>query len=194
MIVGGARRALGGETWCGDAWAWRRVGAVDRVALVDGLGHGREAAAAADAALAAFAAIDDGGPEQILHHMDEAARTTRGAAVVVACIEPAMRRLVVAGVGNVRAVLFGRRRVHIESVPGIVGTGIRAPRPLVLDWSDRDLLVMWTDGVATGLDIDRSLLRLKHEPDAVARQLLADYATGTDDAAVVCALLTGASP
>ena len=114
--------------------------------------------------------------------------------VFLPAIGSTLSKLDRAGVGNVRAVLFGRRRVHIESVPGIVGAGIRAPRPLVLDWTDRDLLVMWTDGVATGLDIDRGLLRLKHEPEAVARQLLADYATGTDDAAVVCALLTGASP
>ncbi|MFL9826709.1 SpoIIE family protein phosphatase [Rhodoplanes sp. SY1] len=193
MIVGGATRSFRGETWCGDAWACRRIDTVEQVALVDGLGHGREAAAAAEAALASFATTDRAGPDRILCRMDEAIRTTRGAAVVVASIEPATRRLVVAGIGNVRAALFGRRRVHIESVPGIVGTGIRTPRPLELHWTDRDLLVLWSDGVAAGLDVDRSLLRLKHQPDAVARRLLDEFATGTDDAAVVCTLLGGTS-
>lgn len=194
MIVGGATRALRGETWCGDAWACRDLGADVLVGLVDGLGHGRDAALAAEAALAVLAQAEERAPERLLMRIDGTIRPTRGVAAAVAGIDPVGRQLALASVGNVRVALFGERRVHVDAMPGIVGAGIRLPRPIVLDWADRDLLVLWTDGVDARLDLDRAMLRLKHEPEALARRLLDDFATGTDDAGVVCVLLEGARP
>jgi len=50
--VGTARRALGGETHCGDACGYWRKGGRMMLCMVDGLGHGEHAERAAKAAVA----------------------------------------------------------------------------------------------------------------------------------------------
>jgi len=47
LVVAGVSRPYPGETVNGDAWAVHRHGGAGRIALVDGLGHGPEAAVAA---------------------------------------------------------------------------------------------------------------------------------------------------
>lgn len=49
--VAGATRPRPGEQRCGDAWLHLDLGDASLLAIVDGLGHGPEAAAAASAAL-----------------------------------------------------------------------------------------------------------------------------------------------
>src|ERR1700758_2355608 len=70
------------------------------VSVVDGLGHGPDAAAAAQTALAALRA----GPKDVqllLRHCHEALRGTRGVVMTLAIFEARRRRLSWVGVGNV---------------------------------------------------------------------------------------------
>ena len=53
VAIAVAARAYPGETVSGDAWQVDWHGSVCRIALVDGLGHGSQAAVAASAAVAA---------------------------------------------------------------------------------------------------------------------------------------------
>lgn len=145
----GVTRPISGESVCGDAWAVRTVaGDSDGghpalpVMLCDGLGHGPLAERASQAAVRAFHAAHDLSPEGVLGAVHRALRGTRGGAVAVARIEPAAKRVLYCGIGNVSGFLVhdGGRRALL-SAPGIVGAHMRRlrtfeePSPRTVPWS-----------------------------------------------------------
>jgi hypothetical protein len=192
--LGAARRALHGDSRCGDAYAWWNDGADWTLCLVDGLGHGPEAAEAAEAALAVAEGCRDLSPRDMLGAVDAAIRWSRGAAMGVVKVDAAGRSLVHAGIGNVRAALFGEPVLRFEGTPGIVGGGARVPVMASAAWRDGDMLLLWSDGFGPYLSLDGPSLRLKGDPEGLAAQLIERFGTGRDDAAVVCCLLEGLAP
>ena len=74
--------------------------------LVDGLGHGREAAEAAQEAVATFRKRAQSHPGEILTYVHDALKKTRGAVAAVAEIRPREGTLIYAGVGNISAVVL----------------------------------------------------------------------------------------
>lgn len=188
-IIVAAARPYPGEAVSGDAWRVDRPSGCLRIAVIDGLGHGVEAAVAANAALAALAANPDHGPAETLHACHRALHGTRGAAVAVTLIDPTAKRLTFAGVGNVDA------RVHqagsekrLSCARGIVGAVLPTIRPEELALADDWLLLVHTDGVSDRFSLDE-LLPCKNEIDfqALADAILARWARVTDDASVVIA-------
>lgn len=128
------------------------------LAVVDGLGHGPEAAEVAERAVAAIGAQT--GRVDVIERMaagDRALAGTRGAvAALVSVEEPA--ELAWAGVGNVEAVLLraaagGRMQVAhaLASTPGILGARRRSVHVSRCSLRPGDVLVMATDGVDTDL-------------------------------------------
>ena len=73
------------------------------IMLVDGSGHGVEAARAAETAVRTFAENADAACEVIVERMHRALAPTRGAAVAVARIDAAARVVRFVGVGNIGA-------------------------------------------------------------------------------------------
>jgi len=191
MIAGGARRSLNGHEKCGDAFAWWCDDGLWTICLVDGLGHGPQAALAAEGALAHAAANRSLPPDRMIEAIDVGIYWSRGAAIAVAQVDAGRRTLCYFGVGNVRAALFGDKAVRFDGTPGIVGTGCRTPRAESVSWRDGDFLLVWTDGFDAYLNLDPTSLRLKGDPEALAHRLLDQFSTGRDDAAVVCCLLEG---
>src|SRR5690349_5729320 len=95
-----------GERLCGDAWAYHQEQDRTVVLLVDGLGHGWEAAGAAKEAVDTFKKRADGAPRDILGHLHDALKKTRGAAAAVAEIRPSENTITYAGVGNTVGVVL----------------------------------------------------------------------------------------
>lgn len=194
MNIAGARRSLAGHDRCGDQFGWWRDGPFWILCLIDGLGHGTEAAEAADAALAGAALALGVAPDGVLAQIDEAIRHTRGAAMAVVRIDPGTRELEFAGVGNIRGALFGMRVSRFEAEPGIVGAGGRCRSVIRATWADGDMLMLWTDGFGAHLDLDQPSRRLLGLPQTLADRLLDRHATGRDDAGLVCCLLDAGRP
>jgi negative regulator of sigma-B (phosphoserine phosphatase) len=192
MKIEGARRSLHVAEKCGDAFAWWRDESAVTICLVDGLGHGEQAAKAADAALAHAVANSELPADQLIRAIDAGIRWSRGAAIAVTRIDPVGRTLSYFGIGNVRAGLYGAKAAHFDGTPGIVGAGCKSPREEAVSWSDGDLLILWTDGFNPRLKIDPGSLRLKGDLPALAQRLIEQFATGHDDAGIVCCLLEGA--
>src|SRR5207237_9227977 len=78
---------LRGETECGDAWRIVVGRQLVSVLLVDGLGHGPDAASTAAIATNMFGRVASEPPEAALLAMSEAMRGSRGAALSVAVID-----------------------------------------------------------------------------------------------------------
>ncbi|HET7458403.1 MAG TPA: SpoIIE family protein phosphatase [Gemmatimonadaceae bacterium] len=181
--------ALAGESVCGDGWVVLRR--VDRtlVVVVDGLGHGPDAAVAASEAVRIVRAHPDASPADLLQAAHGALRATRGAAMSIAAIYPSRGTLTFAGVGNVSAAVYsaggtGAMR-NLAPHNGTVGHTMRTVREISHEWTADSGLVMHSDGVNTRWRLDGYPGLAGHHPALLAGVLYRDAARGRDDATVV---------
>src|SRR4051794_18488755 len=120
--VAGAGRPYPGESVNGDAWQVDWSNGICRIAVIDGLGHGPDAALAAQAALDTLAAAPGLSPEQGLRVCHQALRKTRGAALSLAQINLTTGHITYAGIGNVEArICQGHNEQRLIAYRGIVG-------------------------------------------------------------------------
>src|SRR2546422_9685878 len=106
MEWGGAPRAPPGQAESGDLHLVKPVGSGVLVAVVDGLGHGAEAATAAQAAVAALERHATESPVALVERCHRALKGTRGAVMSVALIGWPDRSMTWLGVGNVEGLLI----------------------------------------------------------------------------------------
>jgi len=184
--VGAICVPLRGENECGDAW---RILATRRgvsVLLVDGLGHGPDAAATAAMATAVFPRVAAEPPDQALLAMNEAMRGSRGAAVSVAMIDLAARQAHFSGVGNVDGrVITLETTEHLMPQNGIVGHTMPTVRPTTIPWPADARLVMHSDGITTRWRQDAYPGLMTAHPALVAGVIYRDFARERDDATVL---------
>jgi negative regulator of sigma-B (phosphoserine phosphatase) len=190
LKIGVAHRPAPGEEKSGDRcfvqqWAERAI-----VALIDGLGHGPEAAMAAEAAQAALQAPDRQSPSMLIQRCHERLRETRGAALTVMQLDTQAWQLEWIGVGNVMAVLLhpeptGRlTRTELFGRGGVAGVQLPSTATCCVRIAPGDVLVAATDGVHSNFAY--GIARLE-PPQQLAERLLTRYCTGYDDAMVVVA-------
>ncbi|MBZ8140543.1 hypothetical protein CLD22_11610 [Rubrivivax gelatinosus] len=193
--VASATRAMSADAPCGDAAAWFDLsGGVAAagtaptqglLAIVDGLGHGAEAACAADAAVQVLAAAPDADLPALMRRLDSALRSLRGAAVGLVRVQG--RRLQHAGVGNTRCMrLRDRHMTRLPSQNGIVGGGLPARlHESELDLAPGDWLLLFSDGLAESLQLPVLLPEWERDPGLLCEHLLQQAAPGRDDAGVL---------
>ena len=192
VAVGAAARPHPNESVSGDAWSVQVVGHVWRLALVDGAGHGVQAAEAARIAIDTFEGEPSLDAGEILRQCHARLRGTRGAVMAIASVDLDRHFLEVAGVGNIDArLLTTDLEKHPVSQRGMLGANIPATiRPTTFELPDKWMLVLHSDGI-------RNRYRLSEiadygedkSPQAVADRILADYSRQDDDATVVVASL-----
>jgi len=191
---GVATLTLPGERESGDLHLVKPVRAGVLVSVVDGLGHGAEAAAAARAAVAALSRHAQESVLPLLQRCHQALAGTRGAVVSVALFDRADGSMTWLGVGNVEGVLLyadagGRRgRERLVTRGGIVGSELPPLRAEVLAVAPGDTLVLATDGIQSGFADD---LAVDAPPQQLADQILARSGKSTDDALVLVARYVG---
>ena len=184
---GGVNVPLGDMGASGDAWAVAD-GLQLAALVVDGLGHGDQAAAAAQAVVTVFDQRPVTDPEDFLRRAHEAMRGTRGGVAGVCVIDPQKDQLTYAGIGDIAGqVVHGGERQHLLSHPGTLGTHLLAPRIHVQHgrWPRGATLVMTSDGIRSGWDLSAYPGLLGHDPAVIAAALHRDFTRSTDDAAVL---------
>lgn len=187
-----ASRPRPGERVCGDRALAVEVGETAALfGVLDGLGHGAEAAAAAERGVAELrgAAAD---PLDVLFRRCHAAlATTRGAAMTLARIDFAAQTLSWLGIGNVGAELIAKHpggqqiRSSIRLGGGIVG--YRLPATLRIQQTPivtGDLLVIASDGI--GGDYLRGI-DFAAKAAVIVERILGTHAQDSDDALVLAA-------
>ena len=193
-----AARALPGERVCGDRPIV--VGVDDTGALVgvlDGLGHGADAAKAALCGVDVLHAARAEPLEVLLRLCHRALTATRGAAMTLARIDFAAGTLRWIGVGNVTANLVAKHPggIEVRSSARLVGgiVGYQMPevlKPQEVSIRPGDALVIASDGIAENHlnDIDFAAPSLVN-----AQEIVGKHAKGTDDALVLVARHRGVS-
>ncbi len=191
---GVATLALEGQTESGDLHLVRPVTDGVLVAVVDGLGHGEEAAAAARIAVDALEQFAEEPPLSLLQRCHVALKGSRGVVMSLARFDEPRGTMTWLGVGNVEGVLhhadWSERsaRASLVTRGGIVGSEVPAVQAAVLPVNAGDTLVFATDGIGNGFLTDISA---RDEPQRLADQILARYGKGTDDALVLVARYLG---
>jgi phosphoserine phosphatase RsbX len=185
-----ADRARGGAVESGDSFV-----VVDRdrgplVAVLDGLGHGPEAARAARAGVDAVRRNSHHPVDALLRHSAVAVQATRGVVATVCSFDLPSCRLTWAAIGNVAGLLLdhnggaGSRRREVVQIGGIVGYDVPHPRIATVDVRPGSLLVLATDGIHPDF---REVLDTGGEPGDLANRILSSYAIEGDDALVLVA-------
>lgn len=187
---GVAVRARQGERECGDRHVVRASPEGVLLAVVDGLGHGREAAAAAGLAAAALEEHAGEALASLIERCHEALAGSRGVVMSLAYVDRTSR-LMWLGIGNVEGVLVrsaGRPEEHLLLRGGVVGFQLPALRPAALSLERGDILALATDGVRSGFAAG---LRVAKPPQQLAERVLAEHGRGSDDALVLVARFEG---
>lgn len=177
---------LRGETANGDAHCIRRHGDGWTALVVDGLGHGPQAAQASEAAVRVFRNYEHEPPASILAAVHAGLGHTRGAAASVARYEPGRGTLVFAGIGNVAgAVITDGVIKRLVSLPGTAGIVARRIQEFEQPFTPRSLLVMCSDGIGTNWSLDPYPGLVEAHPSLIAGVIYRDFARARDDATVV---------
>ena len=187
-----------GENVCGD-----RLLAVDvngtgaLIGVLDGLGHGADAAEAANCGVEVLRNARSEPLDVLVQRCHRALSGTRGAAMTLARIDFQADTLSWVGIGNVAADLVAKHPagVEVRSSARLAGgiVGYRIPEvltPQEVPIRPGDLLVIASDGIAEDHldDIDFSAPAL-----VIADQILHSHAKDNDDALVLAARHRGAS-
>ncbi|MBI3494099.1 MAG: SpoIIE family protein phosphatase [Acidobacteria bacterium] len=185
---------LHGQSVLGDRHVIRPYDGGMLVAVIDGIGHGEEAAVAAAEAARAIETCAHESVIKIIRACHEALRHTRGVVMSLASFNAADQTMAWAGVGNVEGLLL---RADSTASPasemlllrgGVVGHHLPPLAAAILQVTRGDTLILVTDGV--GIGFWRGLHAIEH-PQRMSDRILAAYATHTDDALVVTARYCG---
>jgi len=187
LLTGAATRPHPREAVNGDRVQLEQQGAIHRIAVIDGLGHGPDAAAAAARAVDTLAAMPDADVLSSIRSCHEALKGTRGAALSIIRIDLDAGRLTFAGLGNVEGVLVSPGGKHLlipqRGIAGAVAPRIRETEENV---PDSFIIILCTDGLRSGA---RNALRFGPivSAEALANELLTAWGSDADDVAVVVA-------
>jgi negative regulator of sigma-B (phosphoserine phosphatase) len=192
-----AGRALGEGEPSGDQYVVRQFAGGVLLGVLDGLGHGREAADAADAAVDTLEQHPEEPIVPLVRRCHEALRGSRGVAMSLASIDSVDHSMTWIAVGNVEGVLHRRdagavvRWERLLLRGGVIGYQLPSLRASLTSVRTGDMLVFATDGLRS--DFAEAIDPLA-SPRRNAERLLAEYARGTDDALVLVARYLGGRP
>jgi hypothetical protein len=179
-----ATRPCAGQTANGDAWCSFANAAGTRIAVIDGAGHGPQAARAGAAGLATLQEHADLPLPDVMRLCHATLLGTRGA--VLSVLEIREGQLEFAGVGNVEGRIFTpSQAISLPPARGLLGMVLPTVRPLRLPVGEPWFAFLFTDGISQrflhGMTYERAAEGLASLPD----EIVAEWGRQTDDATIV---------
>ena len=175
-----------GEPVCGDSWMVMQGRGRLIALVVDGLGHGLDAATAARAAVEAVRSKAHLDAPALMDAVHGALRPTRGAAAALAMLQPESELCSFCGIGNISASIrtAGVSRAMV-SHNGTLGHQVRKIQEFQYPFPKGSLLLMHSDGLATHWDLASYPGIEARHPALVAAALYRDHSRGRDDVTVL---------
>ena len=186
LDVGAISTPLQGETACGDDWNLHAARGRYVLLVVDGLGHGPDAAAAALAAKDIAQRHAERTPAEQIEALHAGLRPTRGAAAAVIELKPWSEVGTFCGVGNISCFVRAEGRTRsLASHNGILGHQVRKIQEFSFPFLRKALLYTFSDGMNSRWD-PGAYPGLENRPASlIAGVLYRDHARGRDDTTLV---------
>ena len=185
LDLGVAGIAIQGEQRSGDLAVFAPYDRGGLAVVIDGLGHGDDAADASAIAEKVIREHASATPAALLAYCHEALRRSRGVVLTAAWFDLEDLEISWAGVGNVEARLvrgaavYGDRHDSALVLGGVVGYNLPPVRPSYFDLRPGDAVAFATDGI----DADYSVsLTPGLSAQRLAERILERHARDTDDA------------
>lgn len=166
------------------------------VAVVDGLGHGAEAAEAARLAVATLEAHSNEGVIPLVQRCHERLKHTRGAVMSLASFDQVESTVTLLGVGNIEGVLLhgsiaeNPLQETIFLRPGVVGYRLPLLQAMVTPVAAGDLFILNTDGIRGEFAVQ---FGSEDQPGRIAEYISSNFRKGDDDGLVLVVRYLGSN-
>ena len=166
------------------------------IAVVDGSGHGPEAALAAQIAVSTIEGHRREGVIPLVRCCHERLKGTRGAVMSLASIDGIENTVTWLGVGNIEGILVRTSASVDPSVetiflrPGVVGYRLPPLQAVITPIAPGDLLILTTDGIRSDFTHHFSS---EDSPEKIADYISSNFRKGNDDGLVLVARYLGSS-
>jgi anti-sigma regulatory factor (Ser/Thr protein kinase) len=171
------------ETNSGDGVSISYSDDATSILVVDGLGHGNEAAHAAEIAARIFGESPFDSPASLVDRIHNNLVGTRGIAMALVQIDRLLDKLTFIGVGNITGRVYTRYASKgCVSVQGIVGGRMPSAKEFCYDWEPGASLLLYSDGIKSA-----AVLPEVQSKSALleAAEIYRDFSRTNDDTTVV---------
>ena len=187
MRFGIFSRPVVGETVNGDSYVVEEWNRQTLLGVIDGLGHGEQAALASSEARKYILANHTWEIEELISGMHEHLRGTRGVVAGLLRIDRDIAKLSFCGIGNVNVSIQGQPQMHPTCLDGIIGSRIRKIMKFGYNFDSIRSVVLHSDGISDRFSLS-SYPYVFERPQAAAEQIMADWGKKEDDATVLIAI------
>jgi len=196
IVSGTAGRTLPGESATGDRSVLREYPGGALFAVIDGLGHGPEAAHAAGIAAGVLQSSPSTDIVELVQECHHRLQHSRGVVMTVVSLEAGEGRASWLGVGNVQGMVVhggnnrqnSSGRVFALLRSGTVGQHLPTLTPTSFAVGLGDTFVMATDGISLDFMKEHSV---DQPPQLLAERILRQYGLANDDALVLVVRYVG---
>lgn len=150
-------------------------------AIVDVLGHGREAHELAVDIEKFLIAQWSGSVVDLMDRLHEHLNGSRGAVAGLCLVDRRSGLLRYTGTGNTVIRRFGSGEVRLLSRPGIVGGSRRTPKEEQMTLTPGDVVLLYTDGVKDRFQLSEYPQLLHHTAESIARTVVQRFGKDHDD-------------
>ena len=196
LDCGVAARPLRGERTSGDKHLIQPFREGMLIAVVDGLGHGLEAAEAAKTVVTTLKPHAGESVLSLVNRCQSRLTGTRGVAVSIASFNITDSTMTWLGIGNVEGVLVRSQnqtapvREFLLRARGFLGGQVSDLRAFVVPVEAGDTLTFATDGVDSDFHEEVNVVQ---SPQKIADRVLSEHGKDSDDALVVVARFLGSA-
>jgi len=188
MQFGTVRRALEGQNVCGDAYFIKAFENKVLITVIDGLGHGPDAAVAANTAVEYIKNNYKKGLTEIIKGCHKEMKRTRGAVIGIALIDLKSSILRYAGIGNIEAIVKSRTMIRPNSQNGILGHNLSEVKEEEFPFNPGDLIILHSDGISKQFDLDLYPPEFFGQyPQTIVERVTAEFGSKSDDLCIVAA-------
>lgn len=187
-----AAHSMPGESETGDQSIVQVFSGGILMAVIDGLGHGPEAASAATIAGGVLQNYAYEPPSSLVGRCHQALVRTRGVVMSLASFNGPTQSLTWLGIGNVQGIVVRESGpMLLICQDGVVGGPMPRLRPSTIAIKRGDTLIFATDGVRSEFTQGLKPSAVLPEPERLAREILTSFSRAGDDALVLVARYLG---
>ncbi len=185
LTLGASSRSKPGEKLNGDCYVINHISPAKTVAaVIDGLGHGKEAHLASQLAKEQIIMKAEQPVDMLLKHVNAAIRGTRGVVAGLVSIDTDAKKVSFCGIGNIEGFIYtSKEKKNLLSYGGIIGHNMRTPRVFDFDFNPGDFICLYSDGITSRWRLED--LDWHNHPQLNAEHSINNFSRNNDDATIL---------